>query len=845
MTATAPPPHPGLSPDQAAARLTAEGPNELPPPPRRGLLKRVTEVVREPMFALLLGAGAIYLVLGDLGEGLILLAFAALSVSITIVQESRSERVLAALRRLSSPRVLVIRAGAPQRIPGREVVRGDVIVLADGDRIPADAVLLSCHELQVDESLLTGESVPVRKRAGDDTTWPSRPGDRPGGDDLPSVFSGTLVIRGRGLAVVQATGPRTELGRIGRSIAAIAPEPTRLAAQTRYLVRAVAIAGGAASLAAVVLYGLTRGAWIDGLLAGIAVGMSMLPEEFPLVLNVFVVMGAWRISRARVLTRRAASIETLGATTVLCTDKTGTLTQNRMTVAELRAGDAVVRPDGFGPAALPEAARALATCAALASAEQPSDPMDIAVRALPGLATPSAWRLVRVYGLSPELLVTSQVWATGDGAHVVAAKGAPETVLGLCGLEPDAATAVRRTIEAMAAAGLRVLAAARAEHAGTDLPETQRGFRFHFAGLIGFADPLRPGVVEAVRQCRSAGIRVIMITGDYPATARAIATQAGLPDGAVVTGEALERLDDAALRRGLETASVFARVMPEQNLRIVTALKANGEIVAMTGDGANDAPSLKAAHIGVAMGGRGTDVAREAASIVLLDDDFSSLVRTVRLGRRIYDNLRKAFGYILAVHVPIAGLALMPLLLGWPVILGPIHIAFIEMVIDPVCSLVFEAEHEEDDVMRRPPRDPEAPMVSGTLAAWGLFQGLLALIAVGAIFALAVGRAMPEDEVRALVFVSLVSTNIGLILVNRSFSASPLAALRRPGKILWLVIAVAAALLGLAVSWPPAEAIFRFGPLHLDDLAICFGAGVGVLLVLEAVKARWRARWTL
>ncbi len=836
-------PWPGLSSAEAAARLASEGYNELPEAERRTLLRIIGEVIREPMFALLLAGGAVYFVLGDLQEGLLLLTFACLSVGITIVQESRSERVLEALRDLSSPRALVIRDGEPRRIPGREVVRGDVIVLAEGDRVPADATMLSVQDIQIDESLLTGESVPVRKAVGPVDTQAIRPG----GDDLPVVFSGTLVVRGRGLAEVRVTGPGTELGRIGQSLQAIKSEPTRLSLQTRQIVRVVAFAGIGVILAAVLLYGLMRGSWLDGILGGIALSMAMLPEEFPLVLTVFMVMGAWRISRARVLTRRAATIETLGAATVLCSDKTGTLTQNRMAVAELRVADTVFRPDQGSKAAMPEAIRELVASGVLASAEQPTDPMEVALHALghdraddPGPER-RGWKLARLYGLRPELLAMSQVWETPDpGTRIVAAKGAPEAIGGICQLDPDAMAAMRRAVDEMASAGMRVLGAATAGFAGGKLPDSQRDFAFRFLGLIGFSDPLRPGAAEAVRECQAAGIRVVMITGDYPATARAIAAQAGLAAGDLLTGEQLDGLDDEALRRRVATSAVFARIMPEQKLRIVTALKANGEIVAMTGDGVNDAPSLKAAHIGVAMGGRGTDVAREAASIVLLDDDFSSLVRTVRLGRRIYDNIRKAFGYILAVHVPIAGLSLMPLLFGWPVILGPIHIAFIEMVIDPVCSIVFEAEREEADVMRRPPRDPTAPLFSAALAGWGLLQGLLALAVVGGIFVLGMRRGMPNDEVRALVFVSLVFTNIGLVLVNRSFSASLLSAFRGTGKVLWGVIGTAAALLAVAVTWPPAEALFRFGPLHPDDLVITLIGGLLVLVLLEFVKPIWR-----
>ncbi len=840
----------GLGEAEAKARLKAEGYNELPRPDRRTPLRIILEVVREPMLALLLGGGAIYLVLGDLKDALILLAFATMSVLITVVQETRTERVLEALRDLTSPRALVIRDGERRRIAGREVVRGDFVVLKEGDRVPADARLVQSHDLQTDESLLTGESVPVRKAASGDAA-PSQ-GRRPGGDDLPYVFSGSLVVRGTGIGEAIAIGALSEIGKIGQSLSTVEVEPPRLQRQTRRLVRVFAMVGGAVSVLAVLLHGALRGGWLDAVLAGIALGMSMLPEEFPVVLTVFMAMGAWRISRARVLTRRATAIETLGSATVLCTDKTGTLTENRMSIAELRLKTGkIFRLGEVSGAKMPEDFHDLAEFGLLASARDPFDPMekafhDLGREQLAGtehLHGPE-WKLMHAYGLRPGLLAMSQVWQAADGRQefVVAAKGAPEAIAGLCHLGATDVAALTRSVDGMAAEGLRVLGVARASFAGQTWPRTQRDFAFEFLGLVGLADPMRPSVPEAVSECRSAGIRVIMITGDYPATAKAIARQAGLDAADVVTGEELERLGEAELARRVRTATVFARIMPEQKLRIVNALKADGEVVAMTGDGVNDAPSLKAAHIGIAMGGRGTDVAREASSIVLLDDDFGSIVKSIRLGRRIYDNLRKAMGFIFAVHVPIAGLALLPLLFGLPILFGPMHIAFLEMVIDPVCSLVFEAETEEDDAMRRPPRAPDEPLFSRRLIGWSLLQGAVAFGLVAMIFIAAFGRGMPEEEVRALTFFSLVLSIVSLIFVNRSFSASLVMALRRPNPALALVLLAVSAMLGLTLLWPFASDLFRFGPLHLDDLALTLGAGALVLVSLEILKPLWRDR---
>ncbi len=500
----------GLSEADVQARLRSEGYNELPRTEQRTPLRILLEVIREPMLALLLGGGLIYLALGDLKEALVLLIFALLSVVITIVQETRTERVLEALRDLTSPRALVIRDGERRRIPGRDVVRGDIVVLAEGDRVPADAAILDCHDLQTDESLLTGESVPVRKTAG--VHGAGSQVSRPGGDDLAYVYSGSLVVRGRGIAGVIATGPRSEIGKIGQSLQNLETEPPRLQVQTRRLVLGFAIAGAIVIVLAVTLYGFLRGGWLDALLGGIALGMSMLPEEFPVVLTVFMAMGAWRISQARVLTRRAAAIETLGSATVLCTDKTGTLTENRMAVAELRltTGE-IFRPGSDLDASMPETFRDLAAFGPLASARMPVDPMEKAFHQLgrdhlegTGHEDGAGWKLVHAYGLRPDLLAMSQVWQADDDAQelTIAAKGAPEAIASLCRLNAEEHAALSRAVDAMAAEGLRVLGVARATFAGGDWPDTQHGFEFELLGLAGLSDPLRQSVPGAVSECR-------------------------------------------------------------------------------------------------------------------------------------------------------------------------------------------------------------------------------------------------------------------------------------------------------------------------------------------------------
>jgi Ca2+-transporting ATPase len=842
----------GLSSAAAAARLKSEGFNELPATGRRGALRILFEVVRQPMFALLIAGGLVYLLLGDHVEALLLLAFASLSVVITIVQESRSERVLEALRNLASPRALVIRDGQRQQIAGREVVRGDLIVISEGDRVAADATLIRGHDLMLDESLLTGESVPVRKLA----PAPGAPVDAaravPGGEDLPYVFAGTLVVRGTAHALVHATGARSEMGKIGKELHAIETELPHLQRQLSWLVRDFAVVGAIAGGMSIVLFGLLRGSWLQAMLGGIALGMSLLPEEFPLVMTVFMAMGAWRISRARVLTRRAAAIETLGATTVLCTDKTGTLTENRMKVVAVSGGD--TRWDANAGGAMPAPLQDVLRCARRASAAEPTDPMDLAVHALADSkftgttagepAGPEPASLVHAYGLRPDMFAVANVLAAGpEGRGRAYAKGAVEAISELARLPPERLASIRTEVDEFAGRGMRVLAVARSAlidiQSSESWPESLRSFEFQYVGLLGFADPLRANVPAAVAECRAAGIRVVMITGDYPATARVIGRAAGLESAQVLSGDEIETLSDENLAARVKNTGIFARIRPTQKLRIVQSLKANGEIVAMTGDGVNDAPAIKAANIGIAMGGRGTDVAREASAIVLLDDDFGSIVTTIRLGRRIYDNLRKAIEYIIAVHIPIAGLALLPLLLGLPLMLTPIHIAFLEMIIDPACSMVFEAEGEESNIMRRPPRNPKSPLLLPHRIWWAVLQGVIALSILAGLLIAAAHVGMSEPDLRALVFTALVLINMGLILVNRSFDSSLLQAILRPNRALWMLLGGVSALLAIAVFWPPAEALFRFGHLNWDDLGVCAAIGGTSLVGLEVLKSKW------
>lgn len=839
--------HHGMTTDMAKARLRLEGPNELPTFGQRSLFRIVLDVLREPMLALLLTGGLVYLLLGDRTEALVLLVLASLSVTIAVIQQARSESVLETLRDLSSPRALVVRDGLRVRIAGREVVREDLLVLEEGDRIAADAILVDATDLQVDESLLTGESLPVGKAAGTLSGAALKEIDmrRPGGDGTPYVYSGSLVVRGGGVARVLATGIRSEIGKIGQSLSVLDSGTPRLQHEITGIVLWCAAGGTLVAALVVLLYGLSRGGWLEAMLAGIAVGMSMLPEEFPVVLAVFMAMGAWRIGKAGVLTRRSAAIETLGSATVLCTDKTGTLTENRMALAQawLPSGEAVTFARSQGrEQPISESCRKLIVTAALASAPHPSDPTDLALHNARDAFAPTEPHNtlpLYTYGLRPDLLAMSNIWDDGRSL-TICAKGAPEAVIRLCRLPGDTAKEVLNAVEDMARRGIRVLAVATSTAPDRQWPASQLEYHYALTGLVGLADPVRSSVPGAIAECRRAGIRVVMITGDYAATARSIASQAGIEDGEVLTGSDLDTLSDEQLAERLNRVTVFTRIMPQQKLRIVQAFKASGEVVAMTGDGVNDAPSLKAAHIGIAMGGRGTDVAREASALVLLDDDFAAIVRSARLGRRIYDNIRKAMAFIFAVHVPIAALALLPLFFGLPILLGPIHIALLEMVVDPVCALVFEAEHAEDDIMNRPPRDPSGRMFSPPMLAWSVMQGCIAFAMLGAVFLAKTWAGVPEVEVRALIFFGLVAQIVALILVNRSFRPSLRDALLRKNPALVYVVLAVACVTGLVLLLPQVQELLMFGLVTWYDMFLALGQGVGLLLILEACKL-WMA----
>ncbi len=830
----------GLSDKDVAERLERYGCNELPSSKKKGIIHIILEVLHEPMFMLLVACGAIYLLLGDVREAALLLGFVFVIMGITIYQENKTENALEALRDLSSPRALVIRNGEQKRIAGREVVLDDIFIVREGDKIPADGTLLWSMNLAADESLLTGESVPVRKCPSDKLETVI---SRPGGDDLPFLYSGSMITCGQGVAKVTSVGISTQIGKIGKALQSIKEEDTTLKKETGRLVKKIFVLAIALCFLVVCLYGFTRGEWLKGVLAGITLAMALLPEEFPVVLTIFLALGAWRMSKKNVLTRRVAAIETLGAATVLCSDKTGTLTQNKMSIKKLfNCSD--FHEWSVKAEELPEEFHSLVEYGILASKKDPFDPMEKALAEL-GYKTlintehiHEDWPLVEEYALSKELLALSHVWKIpGKKDYVVSAKGAPEAVFDLCHLRADEIQKYSEKINLMASEGLRILGVAASNFDGEKLPSSQHDFEFKFMGLIGWADPVRETVPAAIGECKTAGIRVAMITGDYSATAQNIARQIGLENPEeVITGPELEKLEPSALAERVKRTNIFARVVPEQKLLIVNALKANGETVAMTGDGVNDAPALKAAHIGVAMGERGTDVARESSSLVLLDDDFTSIVAAVKMGRRVFDNLKKAMAYIISVHVPIAGISLLPIIVGWPVVLYPVHVVFLELIIDPACSIIFEAEEAEDNIMERKPRDPSEPLFGKRMFMLSLLQGACSLLAVAGIFAYSLKSGGGEPEARTLAFITLVISNLGIILVNRSWTKNIFASMKVKNPAIAWVVSGTLFFLGLVIYVPSLRDVFHFAFMHANDILLALSLGVVSVAWFEIIK---------
>ena len=801
----------GLTDEEARGRLARYGPNLVHEPSRRTILQIARDTLREPMFLLLVLAAGLYLLVGDLAEGLFLSVGALLSLSLVVIQETRSEHALQALNALAAPQARVIRAGVVRAIPAAELVPDDLVVVGEGVRIPADALLVDGDVLEVDESALTGESMSVAKRpASGPSSQDHHPA--PGDEAGHCLFASTLIVRGQGVAKVTRTGAATEVGRIGVELADMAEGPTLLQRDVRRLVRIIGLLALFACLLVALAYGLLRDDWFGGALSGLTLAISLVPEEFPMVLTIFMALGALRLARRNVLVRRSAVIETLGATTLLCVDKTGTITENKMRLScAWQAGNLYELAGG------PEEAGELLEAAQRASALHPHDPMDLAVQEAAGTAP--AGKPLRSYPLTPQFLAFAQVWADEAGGVIYAAKGAHETILALCDDDRETLEAAKAAADRLGALGKRVLAVATARFA-TDPQAEPDTLRYHLLGLLGFEDPVRADVPAALRQASEAGVSVAMITGDFEPTALAIARAAGIAtDAEAVTGHSIASGEPIP-----EGARVFARIKPVQKLKLVEGFRQAGHVVAMTGDGINDAPALAAADIGIAMGQRGTDVAREASDLVLLDDSFASIIGGIGQGRRIFANLRRAMTYIAAVHVPVAGLALLPILLGLPPMLYPMHLVLLELLIDPLCALVFENEPGDPDSMRKPPRRRAEPLFGLRQIAIAALQGSVLLAATLGLYGFMNSSGANPEAARTAAFIALVSGHLSLALSVSGAAGGRL--FSRERILFWVIGAAAALVLTVSVSLPAMREILRLSPPDPWVLAASVAIGV-------------------
>ncbi len=819
----------GLSRALVQRRQEEEGFNELPQSRPKRTLSIILNILKEPTVYILLGCGVIYFLIGDRQEALMLMGFLVLIISITVTQEAKAERALEALKDLSSPRALVLRDGTKQRISGREVVRGDILFVNEGDRVPADAVLISGDYISSDESLLTGEAIPVDKKK----------------DSL--IFAGATIVRGQGISLVQHIGAQTEIGKIGKSIQTTQAEGTNLEKQTNHLVKSVTWVAALLCVMVVVVYALSRGNWLEGSLVGLSLAMAIMPNELPAVLAIFLALGAWRLSQRRVLTRKLSAVENLGSVTVLCVDKTGTLTLNQMAIQKVYSQGRYVDILNSNISSLDEEFHEAIEFGILASRKDPYDPMELAFvsagsKFLQGTEhLHHDWSLTKEYPLSPELLSISHAWKPkAGGGFVVGAKGAPEAIIDLCHLSEEDAKAAHQVAESMASEGLRVLGVAKASSEQAALPAKQHDFEFILVGFIGLVDPVRSEVPNAVSECHKAGVRVVMITGDHPTTACSIARKIGLVNSnLVMTGAEMQAVSDVDLGIMAKKISVFSRVMPEQKLRLVNCLKASGEVVAMTGDGVNDAPALKSADIGIAMGGRGTDVARESADLVLLDDDFASIVEAIRMGRRIYTNLRSALVYLFAVHIPIAGMSIFPVVFGLPLVFFPAHIAFLHLIIEPASSIAFEAEPADPGIMLEPPRNPNEKLLNRELWIPSLVMGTSILVALLSVYYISLKRGFGENDARAFVFTTLIISNIILIFMSRGSKTSLLKKLTsKPNKVVQYIILASLVMLGGVLYIESLREVFSFSYLHPVDLFICIMIGIVSVIWTELIPIK-------
>ncbi|MBU3220375.1 Ca2+-transporting ATPase [Desulfonispora thiosulfatigenes DSM 11270] len=820
---------------QEAKKLQEEfGKNELVAEKKESFVHKIFHVITEPMFLLLIIAAGIYFILGEPKDGAIMLVFVVGIISIEVIQEWKTDKTLKALKDLSAPHIKVLRDGIEKTINSADLVPSDIMYIAEGVKVPADGVVLRASTLCVDESSLTGEAEGVWKVTTENKDKNSTDYWR-----TDYCYAGTLVTQGTGVVLVDKIGSETEYGKIGQNVMSAPDSPTPLQKQIGKIVKLCA--GMAAVLfvfvGVVTYFNIPDHSLIDriieSVLSGVTLAMAMIPEEFPVILTIFLSMGAWRLAKKNSLVRKLPSVETLGAVSVLCVDKTGTITMNQMTVTDTWSliSDSKKLTQVMGMGCKPDA----------------YDPMEKAMISYcekQGITRDTLFggELIKEYAFTDELKMMGHVWKNGDNI-VVVAKGSPEHILTICKLTAEDRKIAENKIIEMSIQGLRVIAVGQMLlNSKNDIPDTLMECSLQLCGMVGLADPPRESVKEDIKTCTKAGVRVVMITGDNGITASSIAKQINMPNSdKIITGDDLNKMSDEQLRERVKDVSVFSRVVPEHKMRIVKAFKENGEIVAMTGDGVNDAPALKYADIGIAMGKRGSEVSREAADLILLDDNFSTIVDTIKDGRRIYDNIRKAVGYVFTIHIPIALSSLFAPLLGISpasLLLLPLHVVLLELVIDPTCSIVLERQPAEQDIMERPPRDPNEKLLTAKILFKSLMQGFVIFGAsFGTYFAFL--KQFPDNApiARAMGLTIILLANVLLVQVNSSNSEFAIKSFMRLIKDKVMLAVNLGTIIGLIVMlYTPLSGSLKLAPLSLNQLIIAVVIAIASVIWYELIK---------
>nr|WP_315134520.1 cation-translocating P-type ATPase [uncultured Flavobacterium sp.] len=822
----------GLSAAEVTQSRTQNGSNSLDHQKKNNFLSSVIEMVKEPMFLLLLTATSIYFIIGEYGNGIFMAVAIALVSTISLYQESKSRNAIEALEKLTQPKSKVIRNGAVLEIPSEEIVLGDCIQTEEGTFIPADGIIIQSNDFSVNESILTGESFTVFKNEKSEDN---------------KVYQGTIAASGLAICQVTAIGNLTQLGKIGKSLDTIVEEKTPLQKQMENFVTKMSLVG-------LVIFAIVWAInyWnsrliLDSLLKALTLAMSIIPEEIPVAFTTFMALGAWRLMKMGIIVKQIRTVETLGGATVICTDKTGTITENKMSLAQWYTLSSNVISDSKEKSS--EEEQELLSLSMWASEPIPFDAMEIALHdAYSKLALEderSNFKLVHEYPLSGKPPMMTHVFESQNGVRIIAAKGAPEALMACSDLSEEESQNILSAIETMTNEGFRVLGVGVAKFYGTDYPKKQQEFTFQFKGLVAFYDPPKENIKTVFETFYNAGIEVKIITGDNAATTSTIAKQIGFKNPEkVLNGDDLMDMDEATLKSKVMETTIFTRMFPEAKLKIIKALKDNNQIVAMTGDGVNDGPALKSAHIGIAMGKKGTEIAKQAANLILIDDDFAKMTDAIAMGRKIYINLKKAIQYIISIHIPIILIVFIPLALGWiyPNIFSPVHIIFLEIIMGPTCSIIYENEPMEDNLMLQKPRPLTTTFFNLKEITISIIQGLAITLGLLFVYQYCIRENCTENATRTIVFLTLIASNIFLTLANRSFYYSIFTTIKYKNNLVLLIIGVTVFITTLLLFIPQFSQFFMFDIVSIQHIGLSILVGGISVFWIEIYKGLKRLK---